>query len=261
VSVDEKRFERALESEFAEKMRKRQREKAVKVLDFRNRYGLDVKSGRGKLGNAIRDLRYLLDQGYPRDSAVNFVSNHYRFPLDQRHLLARCVFSKSEIREHCRKAVGANLVRGKRLGIDGYNVLITLESIMTGKQVVRCDDGYVRDLRAIFGKYRTTPATTRAISMLIQTITKAKPKDVTVLFDKQVSHSGELAAEVRQQLKQAGLNGNALAVGEVDRKLLKFDVVASSDRAVIKRAKAIWDIPSELLKRKKADIIDLAKMT
>ncbi len=249
--------EQAPKPGFVAKMGKRQREKAVKVLDFRNRYGLDVKSCRGKLVRAVRDLRYLLDQGYPRGSAVNFVSNHYRFPLDQRHLLARCVFSRREVAEHLKKAVGAGAVRGKRLGVDGYNVLITLESILTGKRVVRCDDGYIRDLRAIFGKYRSTPATARAISALAETIAKARLKFVAVLFDKQVSRSGELAAEVRRQLDQAGLKGDASAIGGVDMKLRAFDVVASSDRAVIERAKAVWDLPAELLKRKKAKVLDL----
>jgi len=214
-----------------------------------------------RIERAVSDLRYLLDRGYPRDSAVNFVSNHYRFPLNQRHLLARCVFSKREVAEHRRKAVGASAVRGKRLGVDGYNVLITLESIMIGKRVVRCDDGYIRDLRAIFGKYRATPATNKALSVLIQTLTKAGPKTVTVFFDKQVSRSGELAAEVGRQLKRAGLKGDASAVGGVDIKLRAFDVVASSDRAIIRRAKAVWDIPAELLKRKRANVLDLSKMT
>ncbi len=220
-------------------------------------YKVVVRTMKGKLGNAICDLRYLLDQGYPRDSAVNFVSNHYRFPLDQRHLLARCVFSKREVTEHRRKAVGASAVRGKRLGVDGYNVLITLESILTGKQVVRCDDGYIRDLRAIFGKYRATPATAQAISALVRIVAKAKPKTIAVIFDKQVSRSGELAAEVRRRLKLAGLKGDASAVGGVDMKLRAFDVVASSDRAVIERAKVVWDIPAELLKQKKANVLDL----
>lgn len=216
-----------------------------------------MKLYREKLARAVNELRYLLDRGYPRDSAVNFVSNHYRFPLDQRHLLTRCVFSKTEATELGRKAVRAGAVRGKRLGVDGYNVLITLESIIIGKRVVRCDDGYIRDMRAIFGKYRATPATNKALSALIQTLTKTGPKTVTVFFDKQVSRSGELAAEVRRQLKRAGLKGDASAVGGVDMKLRAFEVVASSDRAVIGRVKAVWDIPAELVERKRANILDL----
>lgn len=212
-----------------------------------------------KLEKAVRDLRYLLNEGYPRESAVNFVSNHYRLQLNERHLLARCVFSKKEVDAHRRKAVRIEAVKSKRLGIDGYNVLITIESILMGKQVVLCDDGYIRDLRAIFGKYRAGPSTSRAISAIIQATAKAKPKEAVVFFDKQISHSGELAAKIRIELKRAGLSGDSLAVGGVDMKLRDFDVVVSSDRAVIERSKAVWNLPAELLRRKKAKLLDLRK--
>lgn len=43
--------------------------------------------GMVKIESVVQDLRYLLDQGYPRGSAVNFVSNHYRLPLRSRHML------------------------------------------------------------------------------------------------------------------------------------------------------------------------------
>jgi hypothetical protein len=203
-----------------------------------------------RLRRVIGDLLYLLDHGYPRESAVNFVSNHYRLPREQRHLLARCVFSKREAGEHRRKLVRMRGVRGRRLGVDGYNVLITIESLLTGKTVVLCNDGVLRDLRAIFGKYRVGPATLRAVSALVQLLERAGPREVIVFFDKQVSHSGELAADVRARLKSAGLRGNSLAVAGVDLRLRGFEVVASSDRAVIKRARAVWDIPQELLRLK-----------
>ncbi|MEM4187587.1 MAG: DUF434 domain-containing protein [Candidatus Hadarchaeum sp.] len=209
---------------------------------------------------AVRDLLYLLNQGYPRESAVNFVSNHYRLPLAERHLLARCVFSELEVNEHRKKAVGISGVRGKRLGIDGYNVLITIESLLMGKRVVLCNDGFIRDLRAIFGKYRAGPATPRAIAELVGVVARAEPKEAVVFFDKQVSHSGELAAEIRDRIKKAGLFGDAVAEGGVDIKLKGFDVVASSDRAVIERAKKVWDIPQELIWLKRRHILDVKKL-
>ncbi len=210
-----------------------------------------------ELRNAVHDLRYLLDRGYPRDSAVTFVANHYRLALGQRHMLARCTFSRREAAEHCRKAVRASAVRGKHLGVDGYNVLITVESILTHKQVVRCDDGYIRDLRAIFGKYKPSKATDRALAEFLGVLKRARPREVAVLFDKQVSRSGELAGVVRRGLKKFSLQGDSRAVGGVDFKLRAFDVVASSDRAVIERANAVWDIPAELVKRKKTNVLDL----
>ncbi|MDI6820361.1 MAG: DUF434 domain-containing protein [Candidatus Hodarchaeaceae archaeon] len=210
-----------------------------------------------ELGRAVRDLRYLLDHDYPRESAVNFIANHYRLGLNERHLLARCVFSRTEVASHRAKAVDIAGVRGKGLGVDGYNVLITAESILTGKPVVLCDDGYVRDLRAIFGKYKMSPVTARALKAMVEVIAEARPSRVTILLDRQVSRSGELAAMVRQHLKQAGLRGDAKTATGVDLRVRGgFNVVASSDRAIIERAKAVWDLPAELL-RDRANVLDL----
>jgi hypothetical protein len=103
---------------------------------------------------AIRDLRYLLNRGYPRETAVRVVSNHYCLSSEERHLLSRCVFSREEGEEHRRKLVRLEGVRGRTLGVDGYNVLITCESLLGGYPVIRCDDGLLRDLRAVRGKYR-----------------------------------------------------------------------------------------------------------
>ncbi|MGC8817056.1 MAG: DUF434 domain-containing protein [Candidatus Hadarchaeum sp.] len=213
-----------------------------------------------RLRRATVDLLYLLDHGYPRDSAVNFVANHYRLPLEERHLLARCVFSQREAEEHRRKLIRMNGVRGRRLGVDGYNVLITVESLLTGKRVVLCNDGIVRDLRAIFGKYRAGTATPRAIAELVEAVARAKPSEVVIFFDKQVSRSGELAADFRRRIEAAGLRGGALAVGGVDKKLEGFEVVASSDRVVIQRARKVWDIPQELMWSRRSHVLDVKEL-
>jgi hypothetical protein len=157
------------------------------------------------------------------------------------------------------KAVNKAKVRGKGLGVDGYNVLITVEGILTRKPIVRCDDGFLRDLRAIFGKYRRTAVTPRALNTILRAIAEAKPRVVTILFDKQVSRSGELAAIVRRKIRCLGLEGDARTVAGVDPKVRGYDVVASSDRAIIKRTRAVWDLPAEILKGRKVKIIDLTK--
>ena len=210
-----------------------------------------------KLMSAVRDLRYLLNRGYPRDSAVVFVANHHRLKLSERHLLARCVFSKAEVVSHRAKVVSGAKVRGKRLGVDGYNVLITAESILTGKSVVQCDDGFMRDLRAILGKYRMSSATSNALTRIINIISKARPSEVVIMFDSQVSRSGELAAMVRRRLKRIGLKGEARTAVGVDFKVRSFEVAASSDRAIIERARAVWDIPAEIIHKRAANLIDL----
>ena len=143
------------------------------------------------------------------------------------------------------------------MGVDGYNVLITVESILGKKRVVRCDDGFIRDLRAIFGKYRMGPWTSRALDVITGAVARAGPESVDFLYDKQVSRSGELAALTRKMLKRCRLRGDARTSAEVDREIRRFEVVASSDRAVIERAKAVWDITGEIIRRRKARPLSL----
>lgn len=209
---------------------------------------------------AVHDLRDLLNRGYPRDSSVEFVSDHYLLELEKRHLLTRCVFSKEEIQDHRKRLVDRKSVEGKTVGIDGYNVLITVESILDGEQVIRCDDGFVRDLQAIFGKYKMFEGTEESLSEILTTLKEMEPGKVVLFFDKQVSKSGELAKFAREMLDEIGMEGSAKTVAGTDAEVWRSEVSASSDRVIIERSKKMLDIPAEVLNRKEANLIDLSQV-
>ncbi|WP_297501032.1 DUF434 domain-containing protein, partial [Thermococcus sp.] len=97
------------------------------------------------LTEAYLDLKYLLNRGYRKKNALSFVANHYRLTAEERHLLARCVFPDSWMEEVRRKLLKPGELKGKTLAIDGFNVLITLESLLGGRAIL-CEDGLVRDL-------------------------------------------------------------------------------------------------------------------
>lgn len=209
---------------------------------------------------AVQNLRYLLNQGYPRDSSVEFVSNHYQLELDERHLLARCVFSEDEVRDHRKRLMKRSEVGGCSIGIDGYNVLITVESILNGERVVKCDDGFVRDLEAIFGKYKMSESTDYALKKILQALKEMEPEEVVLFFDKQVSKSGELAGFARRQLEEVGLEGDARTTVGTDAKVWQFEVSASSDRVVIERSEQVLDIPAEFLSGREENLVDLSEV-
>jgi hypothetical protein len=65
-----------------------------------------------------------------------------------------------------------------------------------------------------------------------------------------VSKSGELASQVRRTLKSSGLTGNAYAVERADISTLNFgDIVATSDSVLISKARAVFDLAGEILKK------------
>ncbi len=212
------------------------------------------------LKESIHDLRYLLNQGYPRDSAVEFVSDHYELELNKRHLLTRCVFSKNEINSHKSQLVESSKIENREVGVDGYNVLITVESILKGDRVIKCDDGIIRDLQAIFGKYKMNELTEEAIKTIIERLDKMNPSKVVFFFDKQVSKSGELAGYTRRELEKEGLAGDARAVEGVDKHVWESEISASSDRIIIERSERVLDIPMELLGKRNENYLDLTKI-
>lgn len=209
---------------------------------------------------AVQDLRYLLNRGFPRSSAVEFVSDHYQLELEKRHLLARCVFSEDEIGDHRNRLLDPSESEGRELGIDGYNVLITVESILNGESVVKCDDGFVRDLQAIFGKYKMTDSSESALVEILREVRDMEFGNVTLLFDEQVSKSGELAGLTRLHMEKMGIEGNARTAVGVDAKVWDFDVSASSDRVIIERSSRVLDIPAEFLNGEEGNLVNLEKV-
>ncbi len=79
------------------------------------------------------------------------MADKYRLTKKERNFLLRAIFSKKEAEVHKKKLTGN--VRGKGLVVDGYNVMITVESFLNGKELFISDDGFVRDVSATFGNY------------------------------------------------------------------------------------------------------------
>ena len=204
------------------------------------------------------DLKYLLNRGYRKSVALKFVANHYKLRKEERHLLARCVFSDKEIeaREKKRKPIG--FVKGKILAIDGFNVLITLESVLEGRAIL-CEDDLVRDLKYQRG-YKLSEKTEKMLCLLLKFLSKFNPKEIIFLYDKPVSKSGKIAKLTNEIMKKVGLSGTAKAVEAPDFELKKFEIVATSDLAVIDKVKYVVDIPQEFAKSRGTKIKEFKEL-
>jgi len=199
--------------------------------------------------DAVHDLRFLLNRGYNRNSAVNFVANKYKLGIKSRNFLVRAVFSLSEAEEHRKKRIDIKKTKGMEIVIDGYNVLITVESALKGKEVILCDDGFVRDTSATFGKYKLSKVTLPAIEKIMKLLKSNAVGRALFIFDSQVSFSGELCRLVREKLAEYELNGGAITSESADYIIIKSKgIVCTSDRAIIKKAVKVVDIPYYIAK-------------
>jgi hypothetical protein len=192
------------------------------------------------LMSAREDLKYLLNRGYRKKAALQFVANHHRLPLGGRHLLARCVFSDAWIEEVRRKLLEPKELAGKTLAVDGFNVLITLESLMDGKAIL-CEDGLVRDLK-YQGRYRLNGRTPEVIEKVVKSLSELKVGETIFFYGKNVPKSGEIKKITETKLKEFGVPGEVRLVKSPDFELKSFENVATADTAIIETVKGIFDL-------------------
>jgi len=209
---------------------------------------------------AALDLKLLLVLGYPKEGALRFVAQHHGLGERSRLALHRLVHSPAEVEEARRKLARPEELRGQKVVIDGYNVLITVEAGLSSAPLFLCDDGIVRDILAVYGRYRITPRTAEALSLIASFLAETGASEVLFVYDSQVSRSGELAALTRRILAEHGVSGTALTAPRADKcVLLSGGIAASSDIVIVRAAERIVDIPGELARRLGWPLIDVRR--
>lgn len=192
------------------------------------------------LYEACEDLRYLLNRGYKKTYALDFVCNHYQLLKKDRHFLARAIFSDAVVHAVHKKKVDIKDIEGENVAIDGFNVLITVEAVLKN-QVILCDDSFVRDTQGIFGKYKISETTHEALQEIYGVLKKYPPHHVTFYLDQQVSHSGDLCSLIRPHFLCKTTN-------HVDAVLVELNLMtATADSVLIQKLNRCVDIPFEIL--------------
>jgi len=193
-----------------------------------------------KLRGAVMDLSWLYTRGYAQTAALKLVGDHYQLTLRQRTAIQRASCGDDALAGRRNRSIPRENVAGARLAVDGYNVLITVESALSGGVLIRSRDGCLRDMASLHGSYRKVEETLPAIRRIGETLASLRPAMVHWYFDAPISNSGRLRALMMQEAEahswpwRIDLLPNpdpVLAAGE--------DIVATSDSAILDRA-ARW---------------------
>lgn len=203
-----------------------------------------------KLLEASKDYRFLLHRGYKQQVALRIVGERYCLTEHERHILLRAVFPRRIARERILKKIPPSKVAEYTLAVDGYNVLITVESFLLGRLLLLADDGFIRDVAGVFRKYKMSEHTRRALSLILSALKELKPKIVTFIFDQPISRSGELSALLRRCMEEYGIRGTARTSKSPDRELLESaEVIATSDTVLIDAAEKVFDLAGYVILR------------
>ncbi len=202
------------------------------------------------LYEAGKDFLLLLDRGYPRKGSLDLVGSRHQLDTIHRNLLHRGIFSKRESNLRKERLVSIERIRGANVALDGYNVIITLESALKDLPLIYANDGVIRDVAGVSSGYKTSEATERALDLIFNLLYNLEPIYTLILLDSPISLSGVFALNLREIMKERRLNGDALAVKVPERHLKDFDgIVATSDSALINQSRQVVDIAGHIIRK------------
>ncbi|MFX0132842.1 MAG: DUF434 domain-containing protein [Candidatus Hodarchaeota archaeon] len=204
------------------------------------------------LKNGAKDLQYLLNRGFNKKSALKLVGDRYILNKNERNILFRAIFSENEVIERKKKVLSQNELKNRILSIDGYNILITLETMLKNHILIMATDGFFRDASKISKRYKKSEKTDLAIKLMFEKLVEITPKFIYIFFDKPFSKSGEFTALINKKLSEFGLEGIAKAVNSPDHEILKKgETIISADSLLLDKGNTIFDLAGSIIKEQK----------
>jgi hypothetical protein len=144
------------------------------------------------LRRATADLSWLLGRGYAEPSSLKLVGDRYGLRQRQRAAVRRAACSDAARDARAARRLTLPDLEGRPLAVDGFNVVIVVESALAGAVLVRGRDSVLRDLASVHGNYRRVDTTQKALAAIRDAIAEAKPSRVSWYLDRPVSNSGRL---------------------------------------------------------------------
>jgi len=197
---------------------------------------------------ACATYKLLRDKGYPEKATLKLVGDRHELSRIQRNCMFRGVIGELTAARRRVKIVGPSVVSGQPLGLDWYNVLITVESYLRGQVLFVADDGMVRDASAAHGSYRPAGHTGAAIEEIVQEIARLQPGRLDVYIDMPIAFSGLMAEEVRARLARLPFGSDVALAPSADYPLKAYaGIVASADSAVLESSAMVLDLARAVL--------------
>lgn len=156
------------------------------------------------LRDAVADLSFLLTRGYSDKAALKLVGDHYQLAARQRRAVLGAACPDSSLRRRRQTELAPEELAGRRVYIDGYNLLITIESALSGGLLFKGRDGCIRDLASVHGSYRKVTETRPAMAEIAAALEMAGVQEACWLFDAPVSNSGRLKTLLRLEAEWRG---------------------------------------------------------
>lgn len=197
-----------------------------------------------KLKMAVQDMMYLLSRGYAEKASSELVGNRYKLKTRQIQALRGASASKQQIKHRKDKQLEVSDLKNKILYLDGFNVLILMESLLSGAYIFEGADGCFRDLSGVHGTYKRVNQTQ-----------KAEVQKIIWIFDKPVSNSGRIKQIVLDFAHENKLNWEAELEFNPDKFLAEnSEIAVSSDALILDHCQQWFNLIAHLITVEKLEV-------
>lgn len=213
------------------------------------------------LNQAVEHLSWLRTHGYADKSALKLVGDRFRLKQRQRKALYRAYCTDNARSRRAEKELSFRQVSGKGLAIDGYNLLISIESGLAGGLLFACRDGTYRDIASIHGTYRKVEETLPALILIGESIKAIGVEKSYWFLDQPVSNSGRLKLLMLELAEAHGFDWEIELVNNPDKTIAeKKDLVAiSSDGWILDESDAWFNLNRYIVDQlPDANVLDLS---
>ncbi|WP_185288961.1 DUF434 domain-containing protein [Chryseobacterium lactis] len=213
-----------------------------------------------KLRSAVQDMQYLLTREYPEKATSELVGNRYRLKTRQIQALRGASASEGQLHNRKRKELEVSDLAGKTVYLDGFNVLILLESLLSEAYIFEGADGCFRDLSGVHGTYKRVNQTLRAVEAVAAFYHKNHIQKLVWIFDQPVSNSGRIKQIILEFAAENNLNWEAELQYNPDKFLAESsEIIVSSDAWILDHCKEWFNLIGYLIKEESLSV-NLIKM-
>jgi len=203
-----------------------------------------------KLKEAAKDMCYLLSRGFAARSSLQLVGNRYRLNARQQRALQGMSASQEQIHLRSEKEINLDDLKEATVAIDGFNLLIILESAMSGAYVFKGLDGCYRDVSGVHGTYKRVQKTEEVLLLIGNALDTLGVAKVYWYFDAPVSNSGRLKTILQQLAVEYQFSWVIYLDNNPDKVLAGSEsVVVTSDAWILDRARQIFNLSSYIIEK------------
>lgn len=186
------------------------------------------------LQRAVDDLCWLLSRGYPDSRSLALVGDRYALRERQRKAVGRVAASDAAVVSRAATCLAPQELAGRRVDLDGYNVLLTVEAALGGGLILVCRDGALRDMAAMSRHYKKVDETREALRLLGGFMADRGVSEVVWYLDRPISNSGRLRGLMLELAAEKAWPWTVELVPNPDPVLKESaHVVVSADSAIL----------------------------